>query len=567
MSEAGSSVRRRPIDPRLLRYSTAARTHLALTAVVVLAQAAAIVAFSWLLARAVVAAIEGDGVTVATAAIAAAVVVLARGLLVAASDAAGSAGAARASLQLRERVVAAMTRLGPGWSAAHNSAALAVTAGHGLESLDAYFGKYLPQLLATAIATPVIVVAVWIADPLSGVILVLTLPLIPVFMVLIGWATGALQSRQFRMLQRLATRFADTVAGMGTLKIFGRDRRAARSIGEVTGEYATRTIAVLRVSFLSGFALEFLAALSVAVVAVTIGFRLLAGELPLVVGLFVLLLAPEAFLPLRQVGAQFHAAAEGVAATEDIFAVLDGAVDRPEAESPVAGTRPPSRADLIGSCLAARGVAVMRGDQRIGPVDLDLRAGEILLLHGPSGCGKTTLIAALLGFVPHDGVVFVDGVPASHARDAIAWSGQHPGLQAGTVAQNVALGRKRIDTRLVTECLQDAALDPAVIDASAMVGAGGMGLSGGQAQRVALARALYRMRSRTAGTPILVLDEPSSALDSDTEAVVWRMLRARADGGAAILLVSHRPSARAIADRVLEMPRPQPCAPTVADSR
>ncbi len=563
MSDAGSSGRRRPIDPRLLRYSAAARTHLVFTAGVVLAHAASIVAFSWLLARAVVAAIEGDGATTAEAATAAAIVVLARGLLVAASDAAGTAGAARASLQLRERVIAAMTRLGPAWSASRNSAALAVTAGHGLEALDTYFGKFLPQVMATAIATPVIVVAVWVADPVSGIILVVTLPLIPVFMALIGWATGALQSRQFRMLQQLATRFADTVSGMGTLKIFGRDRRAAESIGEVTRDYATRTMVVLRVSFLSGFALEFLAALSVALVAVTIGFRLLGGEMPLVVGLFVLLLAPEAFLPVRQVGAQFHAAAEGVAATEDIFAVLDAATGRPGPESPVAGIGPHSRGDVTGSRLAARDVAVVRGRQRIGPVDLTLRAGEILLLHGPSGSGKSTVIAALLGFVPHDGVILVDGVPAPHARDTISWAGQHPGLLAGTVAQNVALGQERIDTRLVAECLQDAALDPAAVHASGVVGHGGVGLSGGQAQRVALARALYRMRSRTTGTPVLVLDEPSSALDPDTEAVVWRMVRAQADGGAAVLLVSHRPSARGIADRVLEMPEPQPCEPTV----
>src|SRR3546814_5303424 len=202
---------------------------------------------------------------------------------------------------------------------------------------------------------PILVGAITLADPLSGVTVILTIPLIPIFMVLIGLATRAVQRRQYDTLGRLASRFADTVEGLGTLKAFGRERRAADTIEDVTRRYKRETMSVLRVSFLSGFALEFLASISVAIVAVTIGFRLLAGEMDLLVGLFVLLLAPEAYLPLRQVGVQFHAAAEGVAATDEIFAVLDAAASTPDG-LPRHGS---------GARIEARGLSVRRGERML----------------------------------------------------------------------------------------------------------------------------------------------------------------------------------------------------------
>jgi ATP-binding cassette subfamily C protein CydD len=436
--------------------------------------------------------------------------------------------------------VDAVGRLGPGWLAQRNAAALAVTAGHGLEALDAYFGRYLPQLVATVIAMPVIVVVIAVTDPVSGLIVVLTLPLIPIFMVLIGLATRGVQRRQFDSLQHLAARFADTVRGLGTLKVFGRERRAAASMEQVTRRYARATMSVLRVSFLSGFALEFLASISVAIVAVAIGLRLLDGQLDLTIGLFVLLLAPEAYLPLRQVGVQFHAASEGAATTDAIFEVLD-------AEAPPSVVTP-VEASAEGVLLAARELEVQRGPHGIGPIDLTVCAGRIVLLEGPSGAGKSSVLAALLGFVQHTGTVEVAG--GGSARDAIAWSGQRPGLVEGTVRENVALGAERPDEALAARCLRDAQANG--IPLSRELGVGGAGLSGGQAQRLAVARALYRLRSTSAR--VLVLDEPSSALDAATEARVWATLRAVADEGAGVLLVSHRTSARAIADEVVRMP-------------
>ncbi|WP_235037987.1 thiol reductant ABC exporter subunit CydD [Microbacterium sp. 18062] len=566
----------RPVDPRLLRYSSASRGFLVVTAAIVLAQTGVIVGFAWLLTRALVGAIEGEPVGQILPLLAgAAGLALLRGILVFASERTSAIGAARASLQLRDQLVRAVERLGPGWLAQRNSTSLAVTAGHGLEALDAYFGRYLPQLVATAITMPILILAMLIADPISGVTVIVTIPLIPIFMVLIGLATRTVQNRQYATLHRLATRFSDTVAGLGTLKVFGRQHRAAHSIETVTRDYKTETMSVLRVSFLSGFALEFLASISVALIAVTIGFRLIDGELSLLVGLFVLLLAPEAYLPLRQVGVQFHAAAEGVAATDEIFHVLDAASAlRPATVSaPLhpprthtendesTGTRESGAREPL---ISARRLGVQRGERAIGPIDLDVSVGEIVLLEGPSGAGKSSVLAALLGFVPFTGGLLVggrDADPDAAARGILSWAGQRPGLMSGTVAENVALGAETADAALVERCLADAHAD---VPGTLRLGATGSGISGGQAQRVAVARALYRLRSGRAR--VLALDEPSSALDSVTEAALWASLRRVADAEAAgVLLVSHRPSARAIADRTVRLGVPGPVPPTPDD--
>ena len=547
MSDVGPE-KMRPVDPRLVRYAAAARGFLVVTAAIVLAQTGVIVGFAWALTSALVGAIGGRPPAELWGYVGvAASLVLLRGGLIVASERVSARGAAVASLQLREKLVAAVARLGPRWLAGRNTATLATTAGHGLEALDAYFGRYLPQLVATAITMPILIGAIALADPLSGLIVVLTIPLIPIFMVLIGLATRSVQQKQYRTLGRLAARFADTVEGLGTLKAFGRQHRAADTIETVTRDYKRETMTVLRVSFLSGFALEFLASISVAIIAVTIGFRLLAGDLSLLVGLFVLLLAPEAYLPLRQVGVQFHAASEGVAATGEIFDALDAAraTPTPDAETPTAGSR-----------LALQEVRVDRGAHRMPRVSLSVEPGEVVLVTGPSGVGKSSLIAALLGYAEHEGEVRVDGVAVPHARAAVAWAGQRPGLVSGTVDANVALG-SAADPAAIAAALADAGA--ADIDPATPLGAGGSGLSGGQAQRVAVARALYR--ARVAGAPVLVLDEPSSALDATTEAHLWATLRREADAGRGVLLVSHRPSARSIADRVVALrPEPEPPA-------
>ena len=540
-----------PVDPRLLRYASASRGFFVAIAAIALAQTAVIVAFAWLLTRAITSAIDGmPPAELAPALGWLAVVVAVRAVLLWAREAVAARAAARVQAQLRTALVAAAGTLGPEWLAARGSAALAVTAGRGLDALEAYFGRYLPQLVQTVVATPLILAVMWWQDWISGLTVLLTLPLIPIFMVLIGLATRSVQQRQWQTLQRLAARFADTVQGLSTLKVFGRQHRAAASVERVTDEYRRETMRVLRVSFLSGFALEFLASISVAIVAVSIGFRLIDGALTLAVGLFVLLLAPEAYLPLRQVGVQFHAAAEGVAATQDVFAVLDAA--RASSGS-ATGSGPhasvPEPVEGVG--LVVRDLRVHRGDGMLPPVAFSATPGTVTLIEGSSGAGKSSVFAALRGAARFDGDAELGGIDVRTlaASTWLAWAGQQPGLLAGSIAANVALGDPAPDAETVRRALGLACAG--TLDPAHALGVQGAGLSGGQAQRVAVARAFYRHLREPAA--VIALDEPSSALDPDTEARLWRGIRSLADDGAIVLLISHRASARAIADAVVRL--------------
>lgn len=575
MASEAAPTRTRPVDPRLLRYAAASRGFFVAIAAIGAAQTAVVVAFAWLLTQAITQAIGGAAWSELTGILLwLGVVIAVRALLLWAREALSARAAARAQVQLREQLVAAVGTLGPGWLAGRNTAQLAVTAGRGLEALDAYFGRYLPQLVLTVIATPVLLAVMWWQDWISGLTVLITLPLIPLFMVLIGLATRTVQQKQWQTLGRLAARFADTVQGLSTLKAFGRQHRAVGSIEKVTDTYRGETMRVLRVSFLSGFALELLASISVAIVAVSIGFRLLDGSLTLTVGLFVLLLAPEAYLPLRQVGVQFHAAAEGVAATDDVFGVLDEAraagaghaTSEIRASAEISDPKPPQNggSPRERGTVLVRDLRVRRGELELPPVSFTARPGTVTLIEGPSGSGKTSLFAALRGAAAFYGAATVDGMPVTALSPAqwLAWAGQQPGLIAGTIAANVTLGdpstRSGAGSALVTRALDLAQAGD--LDPDRELGVLGAGLSGGQAQRVAVARAIHRHLRGLA--PVLALDEPSSALDPDTEAALWQNVRELADAGATVLLVSHRRSARAIADQVVTLAPPQ--APALA---
>ena len=531
----------RPLDPRLLRYAGATRVTLATGALVTVLQTAAVVAFAWLVTRLVVRAIAGAPFAELSALLAGLVlVVIARAVLLWLAEAVSARGGATVVAQLREQLVDAFGRLGPQGLAGRSSADLTLVAGRGMDALDGYFAKYLPQLIGTAVAMPLLVLVIGWQDLTSGIILVVTLPLIPVFMVLVGWATQAAQKKQWAALSTLSRGFLDVVAGLPTLTLFGRQHRQEARIRQVSEEYRARTMTVLRMSFLSGFVLELAASLSVALIAVAIGLRLLGGSLDLSAGLFVLLLAPEAFLPLRNVGASYHAATEGMEAASKAFEVLDAAQDVVPSPALVSASE--------GLEFAEVGVAY-DGRDVVGPFTASVRPGSLAVLSAPSGAGKSSLVAAALGFAAHTGTIAAGGrSDAAGRRAAIAWAGQKPGLRAGTIAENVALGDPEPGARLVAAALREAAapeLDPALV-----VGAGGTGLSGGQAQRVAVARALYRLRAR--GCTVLILDEPTSALDATTERALLASLRAVADGGVAVLVVSHREAVVSVADEVVE---------------
>ena len=538
----------RPLDPRLLSYAGAARTFFGVGIVLGIVRTVSTLAFCWLLSQAIVGAIAGRPLgELQPGIIGIASVGIVRAATIWAMDVASARAAAAVKSQLRRRLVRSIGRLGPGWLSGRNRVDVSTTAGPGLEALDGYFSLFLPQLILTAIAMPIVIVAIFLHDLTSGILVIVALPLIPVFMILIGLATQTLQRRQWQVLTHLSSRFLDVVGGLATLKIFGRQHRQSARIESLTEAYRVETIKVLRLSFLSGFALELIGSLSVALVAVSVGLRLVDGSLSLAVGLFVLLLAPEAFLPLRQVGANYHAAADGLAAAEDVFDILDAAAEVDEEAEP-AGT--PATTLIPGEIRFSEVSVRYEGRAAVDRFSAVIHPGRLTVLAGPSGSGKSTLLAALLGFVPFDGTIEIGGAStAAGRRLRTAWAGQGAALLEGTITSNVALGVPQPDVALVRRALNLAALDQ--LDPETPVTATGTGLSGGQAERVVAARAIYRGLARWC--PVLVFDEPSAALDSRAETELLRGLRSLADEGFTVLIVSHRPAVIAAADEHIDL--------------
>ncbi|MFE1448303.1 thiol reductant ABC exporter subunit CydD [Streptomyces olivaceoviridis] len=556
----------KPIDPRLLRYARA--TRLFLVAVIGLGAVGAglVIAQAMLVAEIVVGAFQ-HGQSVAelrTPLLLLAAVAVGRSIVAWLTELSAHRASAAVKSELRGRLLDRAAALGPGWLSGQRTGSLVTLATRGVDALDDYFSRYLPQL-GLAVVVPVAVLArIVTEDWVSAAIIVCTLPLIPVFMMLIGWATQSRMERQWRLLSRLSGHFLDVVAGLPTLKVFGRAKAQAESIRRITGEYRQATLRTLRIAFLSSFALELLATLSVALVAVTIGMRLVHGDMDLSIGLVILVLAPEAYLPLRQVGAQYHAAAEGLAAAEEIFSVLETAVpDSGTGAVPTGG-------------VAFEGVSVRypgRSSDAVTDVSFTVEPGETVALVGPSGVGKSTLLSVLLGFVrPTEGRVRIGGadlagLDLAEWRSRVAWVPQRPHLYAGTIAENVRLARPDADDGAVRRALRDAgawefvtALPEGV---DTVLGEDGAGLSAGQRQRLALARAFLADR------PVLLLDEPTAALDGRTEGEVVAAVR-RLAAGRTVLLVVHRPALLGVADRVVRLggaaavPSPESSGPTTA---
>ncbi|MFD3544990.1 thiol reductant ABC exporter subunit CydD [Streptomyces sp. NPDC058655] len=543
----------KPIDPRLLRYARSTRLFLGAVVALGLAGAGLVVGQAMLIAEIVVGAFEEglEGEALRTPLLLLAAVALGRGLIAWLTELAAHRAGAAVKSELRGRLLERAADLGPGWLDGQRTGSLVALATRGVDALDDYFSRYLPQL-GLAVVVPVAVLArIATEDWVSAAIIVVTLPLIPLFMVLIGMATQSRMDRQWRMLSRLSGHFLDVVAGLPTLKVFGRAKAQAESIRAITDDYRRATMRTLRIAFLSSFALELLATLSVALVAVTIGMRLVHGELDLYTGLVILILAPEAYLPLRQVGAQYHAAAEGLAAAEQIFEVLETPVANPGGRAVLpAGT--PLRIEFDRVAVRYEG----RGGDSPGPVSLAVEPGECVALTGPSGAGKSTLLQVLLGFTaPTAGRVRIGGVDLAllapdQWRERIAWVPQRPHLFAATIAENVRLARSGASDADVVQALQDAGAWEFVAELprgmETALGEGGTGLSAGQRQRLALARAFLADR------PVLLLDEPTAALDGETEAGVVDAVR-RLSVGRTVLLVVHRPALLAVADRVVPL--------------
>lgn len=527
------------VEPRLLKRAGATRNHLVASVVVGVATAVLVIGQAWLLANLIAIvfrhlALPPDwGLTLGLLA----AIFVARGLLAWVSSVLAHRSAAAVKSQLRRDVLAAHLR-----RPSASSASLVRIVTTGLDALDGYFSKYLPQL-GLAMTVPFLVGGViLLADWPSALIVAFTLPLIPVFMALIGWTTQAATRRSFARADKLANHFADLIQGLPTLQAFARARAQRKGVELTEGQYRSETMKVLYVSFLSSFVLELLASLSVAVVAVTVGFRLAFGEMPFVMALFILILAPEAFLPVRQVGVHFHDSADGVAAAKAALDLIGDDDPTPSRELP---PRSSLRLEGVGFTWPGAEAPALTG------LDLDVPEGRVVALTGPSGCGKSTALALVLGFqTPASGRVLVDGVdlagldPAAWRR-RMAWVAQAPGMVAGTVGDNVRLGHPGASDHQVAQALQDAGAD---FPASKGVGDDGEGLSAGERRRVALARALLRIRHE--GARLLVLDEPTAGLDTETEAAVVRAVR---DSGAGALVVTHRPAVLAAADEVVTL--------------
>ncbi|MGZ0152576.1 thiol reductant ABC exporter subunit CydD [Kribbella sp. WER1] len=530
----------KPLDPRLLKRARGARVFLAASVLIGVLSGVLIIVQAVLLAHGITGVVlRGSGIGVGAWGLAA--VVAGRALLVWAQEVVAQRAAAAVKSTLRRQTLEHALRLGPVWLSGERSSALTTLLTKGLDDLDPYFARYLPQLvLASTVPAGVIG---WMAtgDLIAAGTVLITLPLIPIFMALIGWVTQARSRRRQHALAVLAHHFADVVGGLTTLKLFGRAKAQESAVRRVTDQHRAASMGSLRVAFLSSFALELLASLSVALVAVGVGLRLVDGKLGLETALMVLILAPEAYLPLRQVGMQFHASADGVAASEEVFRVL-------ETPLPERGERT-DVPDLRVTPLQLYDVAVTypgREEPSLDGFDLEVRSGEVVALTGPSGAGKSTVLAVLLGFVvPDRGVVVAGGSAAdefvpSEWRRQFAWVPQTPGLRMGTVADNVRLSRPDASDADVRAALTLAGAADLPLDKP--VGEQGQQLSGGQQRRVALARALLT------DAPVLLLDEPTAGLDADTEAKVISALRT---SGRTILLVAHRPALIAAADRTV----------------
>jgi ATP-binding cassette, subfamily C, bacterial CydD len=537
------------VGRRLLGEAGPARPYLAATVAFGLAMAGLIIAQACLLATILASAARGFGVAALARPIELLLAVLAmRALCVYGSTATATRAAIAVKAQLRSRLIRHVLRLGPAWLAGNRAGAITTLASSGLDSLDPYFASYLPQLVL-AVAVPItVLIVVTATDWLSGLIIALTLPLIPVFAVLIGQRVKSRASRQWRLLARLSGHFLDVVQGLPTLKVFGRARAQEQVIGDVTMAYRASVMATLKVAFLSALVLELSAALATALVAVEVGIRLLYGHLGYSTALLVLLLTPEAFLPLRTAGAGFHASADGTAAAAEVFELLDTSATT----SPQPAGRSRSRsavADLRTDTITLDGVSVVypgRAEPALDQVSLAIAPGELITVTGQSGSGKTTLLNLLLKFTPAaTGTISVGGTnladtAADSWRAQVAWLPQRPWLFPWSVAQNIALGRpaaSRADVERAAGLAGAAGFIEALPHGyDTALDEGAVRLSAGQRQKIALARLFLR------DAPLVLLDEPTAHLDPVSAAEIDSAIGTLMTGRT-VIWITHRASA------------------------
>jgi thiol reductant ABC exporter CydD subunit len=535
------------LDPRLFRYSRSSRGFLFLALGVAVTTALLSMAQASLIATLIVRIFRGRPLLSQTTAllVGLSVVFMGRAILALA----GEQIAVRAGNHVREQLRSGLIErvlMDAQTANRFGSAHLSILATRGINALDAYFARFLPQLFI-ALAVPTIVgVYIFYLDPISGLIVIGTVPLIPLLGALIGSYTGAAMQKKWRTLGILSGYFLDLVSGLSTLKVFGRSKKQEEKLHTVGEQYRRNTMQVLRISFLSSLALEIIASLSVALIAVSIGLRLVGNSLDLHTGLLVLILAPEVYWPLRMVGTHFHSAADGIEAAKQIFSVLD--TPRASVGSIVVNEI---------SDIAVSPLVVRVGDREtiLYIPAVNLQPGKIVAITGASGSGKSTLLSLLLGFLRQsEGTIRINGsdlddLEISSWRTHIAWVPQHPRLERGTIRDVVRAGRPDASDAEIEVVLQAAGLSAHLLDAGldTLIGEGGTGISVGQARRIALARALIRRAD------VVLLDEPSAALDDLSEAEVVSAVVNEARRGAIVVVVSHHKALIEIANERVDL--------------
>ena len=547
----------RPFDPRLLRYARSARGPIAVTALLGTLTALLFLAQALLISAALSPVVSGAAslTDVWPFIVGIAAVFACRALIVAAREAVSTRAAAAAVRELRGRVVDASVTLGPRWRATKGAETTTLLS-TGLEDLRPYFVSFLPQLVLVCTVTPAALGVILLLDFWSALIALIVIPLIPIFMILIGRFTQAASEDKLASMKRLTAQLLDLMSGLPTLRGLGREKAPRTHLHALGAANTKATMATLRVAFLSGGVLEFLTTLSVALVAVEVGMRLVFGNISLFHGLAVIMLAPEVFEPLRQVGAQFHASANGVTASKAAFDIIEeaAAVDSPGTDE----CPDMARTDIVLDGLGVRA----RGAWAPAPTSGVITPGVVTALCGPSGAGKSTIVACLLADMTPDagrvllrpsasssdsGESFLSDIDPAAWRRQISWVPQSPTLVPGTILDNMG------DLPLAD--LSDAAaatgFDEVLASApdgwNTVIGSGGVGLSVGQRQRLALTRAL------AAHSQVVILDEPTAHLDAVSEETVVRAINAMRDAGRTVIVIAHRAAMMEAADAVIDV--------------
>ncbi|SFN04290.1 ATP-binding cassette, subfamily C, CydD [Formivibrio citricus] len=473
-----------------------------------------------------------------------------------ARDEAGSRASAKIRRQLRVRLLDATHRNGPAWRSAQAGGALASTLLEQIDALDAFYSRYRPQVILSGIIPLMILVAVFPRNWAAGLILLLTAPLIPLFMALVGMGAQARQRQQLQALNRMSGYFLDLVRGMQSLRLMNAHRRQIPKIADLAEEFRIRTMSVLRLAFLSSAVLEFFTSLAIAVSAVYLGFSFLGhldfghygAPLTLETAFFVLLLAPEFYWPLRELGIHYHAKAEAQAAAEHLMPIDEHI----RSAQQLGGTRPPP-AGAPGIALRTVSFAHVAAVPVLRELDLEIGRAEAVAIVGASGAGKTTLLRLILGqLAATEGEIRIDGDPLAELdlqawRERIGWMSQHPRLMSASLADNLRVARLDADDVQLIASLEFAGLSgwfaalPQGLDTR--LGEGGRQLSGGQLRRLALARVWLR------DAPLLLLDEPTASLDHETEAVIMAGL-AKLRQGRTVVMLTHRSAPLQLVDRV-----------------